>query len=312
MDMTEGSTWNASLSTMWAMKNFSTLESFFATSLSLGFSHIELNHQVDSAIMEGVDLKHYPISSIHEPCPADISVHVLNAQDWLISATDAEKRKQGVLAVKRSIDLAGSLGVKTLIVHPGNVRFNWPREKELYYLYSNGQANTPQFLEVKNQLIEDRAAMAGPRLEAVQQSLVELLQYAIPRGVRMGLENRYHYMDIPILEEMKFLLELAVPEQLGFWYDIGHAQTLDRLGFSPHLEWLKRFAGRIVGIHLHDVVGINDHHAPGVGEVDFAHIAGYLPVDAVHTLELKASTTAEQVKSSLLFLTQKGCIRSIS
>lgn len=127
----------------------------------------------------------------------------------------------------------------------------------------------------------------------------------------MGLENRYHYMDILTLDEMKFLLELAGPEQLGFWYDVGHAQTLDRLGFFPHEEWLKRYAGRIVGIHLHDVVGINDHDASGNGEVDFARIAGFLPADAIHTLELKSSITTEQVKKSLRFLAHKGCIQHV-
>jgi sugar phosphate isomerase/epimerase len=311
MDMAERTVWNASLSTMWAIKNFPSLEDFFLEARNLGFARVELNHQVDSTMLAGIDLGRYAISSIHEPCPADVSVSVLNAQDWLISATDAENRKQGILAVKRGIDLACSLGVKALIVHPGNVRVNWPRAKELYNLYKNGQSQTQQFLDVKNELIVERVKMAGARFEAVQQNLLELLDYAAPRGVRLCLENRYHYMDIPNPDEMNLLLELAEPEQLGFWYDVGHAHTLDHLGFFPHLEWLERFAGRMVGIHLHDVVGINDHNAPGDGEVDFAQIAGYLPVNVIRTLEVKASTTTEQVKKALLFLAQKGCIQYV-
>ena len=94
--------------------------------------------------------------------------------------------------------------------------------------------------------------------------------YAGRFGIRLGLENRYHYMDIPTPDELEQLLELAGPDRLGFIYDVGHAQALDRLGFFPHEEWLKRFASRMIGAHLHDVIGVNDHHAPGLGEIDFA------------------------------------------
>ena len=63
-------------------------------------------------------------------------------------------------------------------------------------------------------------------------------------------------LDIPTLDEMEVILALAGPDQLGFIYDVGHAQTQDRLGFSPHEGWLKRYANRIIGAHLHDVIGI--------------------------------------------------------
>lgn len=312
MNMVEHTYWNASLSTMWGMNKFSTLEEFYTTARSLGFAQVELNHQVDSAYLTGMDLARFAISSIHEPCPADISTHMLNARDWLVSATDPENRQQGVLAIKRSIDLASTLGIHALVVHPGNVRADWPREKELYNLFRNDLAHTSQFQDLRRRLTEERAALAAPRLAAVQQSLKELVEYAAPRRVCLGLENRYHYMDIPILDEMKSLLDLAGPEQLGFWYDVGHAQTLDRLGFFSHEEWLKRYAGRIVGVHLHDVVGIDDHGAPGNGDVDFSRIAGYLPIDAIHTLELRPSTTVEQMVQSLQFLAQKGCLQPLS
>ena len=50
-------------------------------------------------------------------------------------------------------------------------------------------------------------------------------------GLRLGLENRYHFFDLPSPDEMEELLSLASPDRLGFVYDVGHAQALDRLGF---------------------------------------------------------------------------------
>ena len=61
--------------------------------------------------------------------------------------------------------------------------------------------------------------------------------------------------------------KLYFPHRIGFLYDVGHAQTLDILGFYRHEDWLERFAPRIIGTHLHDVVGTTDHFAPGMGTV---------------------------------------------
>lgn len=294
---------------MWAIRNFATLDEFCATARRLGFARIELNHQVDSAMLAGVDLTRYKVSSVHEPCPADISMNELKNRDWLISAPDEQNRKQGVISVKRSIDLAHALGVRVIVVHAGIASSDDQLEKKLVKLFRAGQAGSPEYTDLKTRVIEARAAHAAPHLEAVQRSLVELLAYAEKVGIRLGLENRYHYIDLPIPDEMDLLLNLAGPEQLGFWYDVGHAQTLDRLGFFPCQEWLQRFGGRMVGIHLHDVVGIDDHDAPGSGEVDFAQISSYLPEDAVRTLELKPQLSAEQVKRSAWVLAQYGLLQ---
>ena len=97
----------------------------------------------------------------------------------------------------------------------------------------------------------------------------ELLEYAGRSGICLGLENRYHYFDIPSQDELALLLELAGPERIGFIYDVGHATAHGPAGFLSRREWLERFGDRIVGTHLHDVIGFTDHHAPGLGEVDF-------------------------------------------
>ena len=112
---------NASLSTMWALRNFPDLNDFFEVSKQLGFQKVELNHQVDSAMLSQVRLDHYQFSSIHEPCPADISTRELVERDWLISAVDERSRKLGIDAVKMSIDFAHRLGASVVVVHCGTI-----------------------------------------------------------------------------------------------------------------------------------------------------------------------------------------------
>jgi sugar phosphate isomerase/epimerase len=123
------------------------------------------------------------------------------------------------------------------------------------------------------------------------------------------LENRYHYLEHPSPDELDVLLGLAGPEQVGFIFDIGHAETLDRLGFHPKKEWLDRFAPRIIGTHLHDVITTVDHYAAGLGDADFNTLAGVLPENAFRTCEFQNFNSPEQVKAGVEFLVKNNCIK---
>jgi sugar phosphate isomerase/epimerase len=303
--------WGASLSTMWARGNFGTLDGFCMAARQLGFAGIELNHQINSAILEGSDFHQVDINSIHEPCPADISTETLKEQDWMISAEDDEKRWQGVQAVKRSIDLAHDLSASTIVVHAGNVMADLTIEKKMRLLYGQKLKPSIEYQGLQEDLQMRRATHSESRLEAVKKSLIELLNYAGRYNIRLGLENRYHFLDIPIPDELEVLLNLASPDQLGFIYDVGHAQTLDQLGFFAHQEWLDRFATRIIGVHLHDVIGVDDHKVPGFGEFDFDTVAAFLPKEAFRTLEVHPQNTPEQIRAGLQHLFEHHCIRAL-
>jgi sugar phosphate isomerase/epimerase len=296
---------------MWAMKNFSTLADFFEFTRRTGFARIELNHKVTSAMLAGIDLSRYQFSSIHEPCPADISEDELKKRDWLISSTDEACRAEGVKAMKRSIDLAYKLGALAIVIHAGHPTPDKSRENKLRALIESGRRESDEYRDIQEQMIRTRAEVVGAPFEALKKSVTELLAYAQPLGICLGLENRYHYMEFPSPDELEILFNLAGPDRIGFIYDVGHAQTLDRLGFYPYEEWLKRFSSRIIGTHLHDVVGTTDHLAAGLGEVDFDMVAKYLPADAFRTCEFQESNTPEQVKAGLKFLVEHGCIKNL-
>jgi sugar phosphate isomerase/epimerase len=75
--------------------------------------------------------------------------------------------------------------------------------------------------------------------------------------------------------------------------------------------WLKRFGGRIFGVHLHDVIGISDHHAPGLGDVDFRKVAGYLPKESFRTIEVMSFNAPEQIRTGLKYLVDAGCVNQM-
>jgi len=299
---------DVTLSTMWAIGQFQSLAGFFTAAKALGFAGVELNHAVNSAMLDGLNLNGQRIASIHEPCPADLSTAALKARNWLISAPDEEDRQRGVAAVRRSVDLAHRLGAQVVIVHAGRVDVDQELEMAVVELYKQGQADGPAYARAKERLAAARAAQAGTNLRSVRRSLVELAAYAGRAGIRLALENRYHYPEIPLLDEVSVLLE-AGDGQIGFWYDVGHAETLDRLGFGPHEEWLRRYASRMMGVHLHDVRGLRDHYAAGLGEIDWDMVAAYLPAAALRTCEFRNDTTPEQAAAAIKFLAGKGCIK---
>lgn len=300
---------NAALSTMWAIKTLPTLADFFEFARRTGFAGIELNHKVTSAMLDGIDLSRYSFSSVHEPCPADISADELKKRDWLISSTNEENRRLGVNAIKRSIDLASQLGATAVVIHAGHVSPDSGPEKKLRALIASDRRESDEYREIHGQMIQARAESAAACFDSVRKSILELLAHAEGTGVRLGIENRYHYMEIPSPDELEILLAVASPARIGFLYDVGHAQTLDTLGFYRHEEWLKRFASRIIGTHLHDVIGTTDHYAPGLGSVDFDMVAAYLPENAFRTCEFQTFNTPEQVAAGLRVLVERGCIK---
>ncbi len=296
------------LSTMWGIGKFDTLAEFFTAAAALGFDRIELNHGVDSSMLRGVNLDGFKITSVHEPCPADVSAATLRQRDWLVSALREEDRQRGMNAIRRSIDLAHELGAHAVIVHPGRVDMDPMLEGRLAQLYRDGKTGTPEYARAKEELVAARAAQAPANLDAVRTSLKELAEYAGQQQIRLGLENRYHYHEIPSPDELAYLLDSGSQEVVGFWYDVGHAHTLDQLGLYRHSEWLERFASRILGVHLHDVVGLSDHQSAGAGQVDWGMVTRYLPAQALRTCEFHNRNSRDQVQAGLAWLIKQGIV----
>lgn len=301
---------DAALSTMWAQKNFAFLGDFFEAARRMGFAQVELNHAISSEMLSGIALEKGFISNVHEPCPADISANELKRRDWLMSSVVEDQRRHGVDAIRRSIDLAEQVGAQTVVVHTGQIPCDLRLETHLRYLVEHGQGDGPQALAVQAEMTQERSAVIAGHFAAVQKSLGELLEHAAKKSVRLGLENRFHYTDIPLPDEMEALLGMAGPAQLGMVFDVGHAQVLDRLGFVPFREWLERFAGRIMVTHLHDVDGVVDHRTPRNGQVDFPLLMSYLPETALRTFELSGSYSFEKVRDSLTWMVGNGWVKT--
>jgi sugar phosphate isomerase/epimerase len=126
--------------------------------------------------------------------------------------------------------------------------------------------------------------------------------------VAVALENRYHFHEIPSLEEAQELLAGYPQDQAGYCHDVGHAEVLGRLGLVDRHRWLDELGPRTLGCHLHDVQGIGDHRAPGDGDVEWDYIAQGLPAEALRVFEINQRQPEEGVAGAIAFLRERGVV----
>lgn len=291
-----------SLSTMWIQHRFDNLSDFFAAGKAMGFERFELGHVIRPEMLRAVQPGQQTISSIHAPCPA-------NPGPWdYLASLDERKRKQAVRQVKETIALAQKLRAPVVVLHMGKAAIAPSLEKRLRELYNEGQRDTQEYEDTKRRLMQARARVQARNLTAAARSLEEISKYARAVGVKLGLENRYYYREVPSIGEMGALLSSSDPTLVFYWHDTGHAQNLDNLGFTRHEEWLKAFASRMVGVHLHDIVGLKDHQVAGRGEMDWSMIAPYLPTQAIRICEFDWPYSEEEILAGVEYLRQMGCL----
>lgn len=240
------------------------------------------------------------IASLHGPCP----VATPPTGDWLASTNPAE-RQRSVDAHKATIDAALEVGARAIVVHLGNTGVA-ARQPALFDTIARYGRLSDEHLRLRDQAWQEREAHKGPHLDAAIQSMHALGEHARGTGVRLGLECRDGYFEIPSLDEFGDVLGACDGLPVGYWHDAGHGAKLDYLGFLEHEEFLRRYAERIVGMHIHDTRAGRDHLAPGQGETDFAMLGRYLKPDTVRTMELSRSVTAADITHAIDVLEPLG------
>jgi sugar phosphate isomerase/epimerase len=298
-----------SLSTMWAKGRFSHMAEFATKAIGLGFTHIEANASISPQMLSELIEAAVPISSIHSPCPVVMSSRGIPISSLSLSSLDENERMEAVSFTKKTIDLAASVRARAVVLHMGEVPIDLSLQNRLYKLCDESHTQTKEYSQAKEELVYQRISQAPPYLDAARTSLQELSEYSRQKGIMLGLETRFHFNEIPNMDEMAKLLN-EVPESLvGYWHDVGHAEVQQQLGFSLHEEWLSRFRDRIVGIHLHDILGISDHQAPGKGYMNWEMVAKYLPLGIIKVCEIGEWNDEDQMQGVVNLLQKKGILK---
>ncbi len=243
--------------------------------------------------------KDMEIASLHSPCPVPMNARGERERwtDGLASVNDRE-RVFAVDAIKASLDAAAEVGAQAIVVHLGNTGVA-SRQGSIFDAITRTGRLSDEHRRLRDQAWAEREAAKGPHLDAALLSIRALGEHARDTGVRIGVECRDGYHEIPSLDEFAAVLEATDGLPVGYWHDAGHGAKLEYGGFVEHEDFLRRYGERLVGMHVHDTLKARDHLAPGMGNTDFEMLARYLGPGVLKTLELTSSVTPNQISIGL-------------
>lgn len=293
------------ISTAWNSGIRPDIKQILSEIKQLGFNAIEIGYNFTPrrlkeliSLLDGMGIS---VVSVHNfcPLPSEVKLDRFPTNYYCLSSLDEQERSKAVEYTKKSIDTACQVSCSVVVIHAGSVPLGNDCLKTLLKLYHNGKFGSEEYQRVKQELLTLRQAKKPAYFEAVVKSLRSVIEYACSCGIKVGLETRYYPNEIPDIEEVEYLLKLFQAQGLVYWHDIGHAEVNERLGIAAHDDYLRRFSGRMAGVHLHDLKGIDDHRAPFTGDLDFSKMVPYLRDGLIKVIEAHPPATPQQIKAAM-------------
>jgi sugar phosphate isomerase/epimerase len=295
------------MSTSWLSGGSATAEGMLAALKNLDVTGIELSYGISEdryqhlrTLLKRCGLK---VVSVHNffPIPAARSESKGSGDLFLLSSSDPEERRNAIRYTTKSIEHAGELGAAAVILHCGFVEMD--HQMQVFYKYFNssqlGSEEAQNFIRNK---LKERDRRKPEHLENLLFSLDRLLPVAEKQDILLGLENRYHYHELPGPDDFGAIFANFEGAPIGYWHDTGHAHANEALGLISRKSLLQSYSDQLIGIHLHDAIGLDDHIPPGSGEIDFRALKPFLKTDTLKVIELKPGIPKSKVSEGIKFI----------
>ena len=270
----------------------------------LGFDLIELGHGIRISLMPGVqkmfEAGEVRFSSLHNFCPLPVEVRGASPDCYTFSSTSRDERRRAVKQTLQTIDFATRLGAPFVVLHLGHIPIK-PVTEPLISLAKAGEMYSREYVRRKVDAVARREATASAYLENVKECLKPIIEHAAANKIRLGIEGRRGYEEIPSERELPTLLDEFNSPQVGYWHDIGHIQIKENLGFINHEEWLRAIGPRTLGCHVQDCVWpAQDHQPPFEGDVDLEKLVPLLPTTCLFVWEMSPRRTPDEIRQSVV------------
>ncbi|MFH1281589.1 MAG: sugar phosphate isomerase/epimerase [Candidatus Omnitrophota bacterium] len=297
------------ISTSWNASRFSDGAKLLFEIDQLKFRAIELSFNLTAGMVESIAKESarlgIRIQSLHNYCPIPAGLNCQQALPdcYSLASLDQHERLLAVKYTKSTIDTASRLGAKAVVLHCGRVQIP-DSTRQLINLYNRGFKDQADFIKLKEEMICQRASHAAVFFEQALKSLEELNTYAKIKDVLLGVETRFYHCEIPDIFEIGIILKKFCNSQIYYWHDTGHAQLMENLGFAKHKDFLDLYGNSLIGVHLHDILGCQDHLAPLTGNMDFALLKPYLKPDTLKVIEAHYPASVKDLIKSRDFISR--------
>ncbi len=279
------------LSTCWNSHRHTDGADMLREIAKMDFDAVELGHGVRVTLMQGVldyaKNSKLRITSLHNFCPLPVEIQSAAPDCYTFTSHREQERRRAIRLTKQTIDYAQQLGARFVILHGGGIPMRSYTGK-LIDLAGKGRLYSKDYTRLKIKGLQERRKKSRLYVQRTLAALKELAPYARDRGIKLGLESRHDFEDIPLEEEFEEIFaEIDDPETLGYWHDWGHSQIKHNLRFIDHTQWLEKWAPRAFGSHLQDAQWPDhDHRLPFDGQINFDRLLPLFPADATHVWEL--------------------------
>jgi sugar phosphate isomerase/epimerase len=277
----------------------------------LGFELIELGHGIRVSLIPGIqkmfDAGEVRFSSLHNFCPLPVEVMVASPDCYRFSTAYAQERERAVKQTFQTIDFAARLGAPFVVLHLGQVNMR-PVTDPLIELAKAGKYLSRKYVRLKLRAVQRREKIAPSYFQRVKDCLRRIVDYAEAKNVKLGLEERRGYEEIPTERELPRLLDEINSPNLGYWHDFGHAQIKENLAFLDHAEWLRTIGPRTFGCHVQDCVWpAQDHQPPFAGDIDLEKLVPLLRSNCLFVWEMSPDQTADKIQRSIQLWKERFC-----
>ncbi|MGJ8632742.1 MAG: sugar phosphate isomerase/epimerase family protein [Luteolibacter sp.] len=293
-------------STCWNNGRHSDGEAMIDEILELGFSSLELSHGMTVAKIPGIR-KAYAEGKFHcvgvhnyFPSPVEVMIDAPDAYEYT-SHRDFD-RKRAMEMTMQTLELAAEFKAQYVVLHMGSTPMNTAKfTKPLTKRVAAGEGKDPSFVKQKIKFIKKREKIAPLYYHRAIEALEELAPKAEEYGVKLAVESRSRFEDMPNEREMIQLQEHFKDNPwIGYWHDFGHVQLKHNLGLLDHQEWLGSISPHLIGGHVHDVQWpARDHRTPFTGTLDYGEILRHFPEGCPLVWELSPTRETMEIKDSL-------------
>ncbi|MBW1997163.1 MAG: TIM barrel protein [Deltaproteobacteria bacterium] len=268
---------------------------------------IELDYRIDGStcrqVREALGRSELRVVSVHNyfPVPWIMAGSGGGGDLFSLCSLDDEERRRAVSWTTETIRHTADFGASAVVLHCGYTEMDREWEKILRF-YETGVINTDAARGFIQSKIRERDRLNPGHLSKLLLSLEDLVGVADEEGILLGLENRYYYHELPTLENFRTIFEEFEGSPIGYWHDMGHAHANEVLGIMRPGELLEEYGDRLVGVHLHDARGLEDHLAPGTGEIDFSVLDAVPRRGIIHVVELRFGIHEADVKMGIEYV----------